>query len=284
MNAALNMCKKCTQREMDINKGILCGLTHEKPDFEHECPYFEEKELAKQQAVSEKNKPRNSQELKPNAQRAQVAMTLISIVLGLEVVSLVSSGMQYSLLQTISEGRPVSDATAEANDLREQIIAIVYMIVYIISGITFLRWFRRAYYNLHQKVTKLSNTDGWAVAAWFIPIVNLYMPYQIMKELYVKTKNYFFSLGFDTYVSLHLRLLVFWWTLWIGNNIFGQIIYRMSKDAASLTQLANITILSIIGSVIGVVLAIVTIRVIKNYADAECKLLEHEERLTEVEE
>ncbi|MFW5851488.1 MAG: DUF4328 domain-containing protein [Bacteroidota bacterium] len=278
MNTELDICKQCTKREMNFTQGIVCSLTHEKPVFEDDCAHFEKDESVeeREQFVKKTYKPK---ELKPNTQRAKTAMTLISIVLGLEIVSLVSSGMQYSLLQTLSQGRPVTNAVAEANDLREQTIAIVYMTVYIISGITFIRWFRRAYYNLHQKVTRLSNSEGWAAGSWFVPIVSLYMPYQIMKELYEETKNYISTHGLKN-VLLATRFLGLWWALWIGSNIFGQVIYHMSKGAASLTQLANVTILSIIGSVIGIVLAIVTIRVIKNYADAEGVLFEQAEMLS----
>lgn len=37
----LVFCKKCTNRKMDFQQGILCGLTNEKAAFENECPDYQ---------------------------------------------------------------------------------------------------------------------------------------------------------------------------------------------------------------------------------------------------
>lgn len=37
----LEYCKKCKSQEFDFKQGILCSLTHQKADFEEECPQFE---------------------------------------------------------------------------------------------------------------------------------------------------------------------------------------------------------------------------------------------------
>ena len=94
--------------------------------------------------------------LRPNEQRAKNAILLIWIVFAIEIVNLLSSYMQYDLLQTIANGGIVSDETIESNDTREVVVGIIYFIAYLISGITFIMWFRRAYFNLHQKVSSLS--------------------------------------------------------------------------------------------------------------------------------
>ncbi|MDR0666202.1 MAG: DUF4328 domain-containing protein [Campylobacteraceae bacterium] len=136
------------------------------------------------------------EKLKPNEQRAKKAIILIWIVLILEIVSFISSYMQYDLLQTFANGGYISPEAADANDNREQIIGIFCLIAYIISAVTFIMWFRRAYYNLHQEADSLLYAEGWAAGSWFIPIINLYRPYKIMKELYVKTKELLQKRGF----------------------------------------------------------------------------------------
>lgn len=35
-----NYCRVCLNRNMDYDKGLLCGLTNEKPAFEKTCPSF----------------------------------------------------------------------------------------------------------------------------------------------------------------------------------------------------------------------------------------------------
>ncbi|AYN04196.1 DUF4328 domain-containing protein [Flavobacterium sp. 140616W15] len=124
------------------------------------------------------------EELRPNEQRAKNAMLLIWIVLSINIVSLISNFLQYNLLHTVANGGFITPDEANANDSTQQIILIIYLIFFIISGVTFIQWFRRAYYNLHLKVDNLSHSEGWAAGCWFVPIISLYRPLQIMKELY----------------------------------------------------------------------------------------------------
>jgi len=124
------------------------------------------------------------EKLRPNQERAKTAIILIYIVLGIELIDCVSDYFQLRLLQRFQSGITVSVSEATANDMRVTILALIYMVAYITSAVMFIRWFRRAYFNLHQVARVLTHSEGWAAGAWFVPIVNLFRPYQIMKELY----------------------------------------------------------------------------------------------------
>ena len=211
--------------------------------------------------------------MKPNEQRAKTAIFLIGIVLALEVISLLSDFLQYDLIQNVMSGGSVSDSDATMNDLRQQIIGIVYFIVYIISGITFIMWFRRAYFNLHQKVSYLSRSEGMAAGAWFIPILNWFVPYKIMKELYVETSRLLSKENENRNVYLNTSYIVIWWTLWIISSLISQFIFRFTMDAQSLDELKFSTEASMIGSFVGILLAIITIKVVKDYSAIEPLLL-----------
>jgi len=212
--------------------------------------------------------------LKPNGQRAKNAITLIWIVFALEIISLISGYFQYDLLQTVANGGEISTETATANDTREQMIGIIYLIAYIISAITFIQWFRRAYFNLHLKVNHLSQTEGWAAGSWFVPIISLYRPYQIMKEIYQETKELLIKKGIDYKQSFSTSGLGWWWTLWIIDDIIGQFVFRYSMKAESIDELTTSTVASMIGNIIGILLALITVKVIRDYSNVELMLLE----------
>ena len=209
--------------------------------------------------------------LKPNEQRAKNAILLILIVLALEIVNLISSYMQYDLLQTVANGGLVSEEAAEANDTRESLLGIIYLIAYIISGITFIMWFRRAYFNLHQKVSWITHSEGWAAGCWFIPIVNLYRPYQIMKELYIETKELFTKKGLSEKVEYTTNYLGWWWALWIISGFVGQMIFRSAirGGADTIEKLITITVTQMILGILGVPLALITVKIIRDYSKAE---------------
>jgi hypothetical protein len=216
-------------------------------------------------------------EVKTNIQRAANAVVLIWLVLALEIISLISGCLQYNLLQTITNGGEISEEVVVANDSREQIIAALCLVAYLVSAVTFILWFRRAYYNLHQKADNLSFTEGWAAGSWFVPIVNLYRPYQIMRELYLKTKELLAREALVSGEKLSTDILGWWWALWIINGVVGQFIFRYSMKAETLDELIVSTVASIIGNIAGIILALVTVKMIKEYSAVEALLHEIKE-------
>lgn len=214
------------------------------------------------------------QNLKPNGQRAQLAVTLIWIIFTLEILSLISGYFQYDLLNTFANGGEVSSETATANDAREQVIGLLYLLVFVISIITFIRWFRRAYFNLHLKLRYLSYDESMAAKSWFIPFLNLFRPYQIMKELYVETNDLFAKkqLGFNQKLSPNIVGL--WWALWLLSGFIGQFVFKLSMKAETIDELMNSTLVSMVNNLIGIPLALITIKLIKDYSNVELLLNE----------
>jgi hypothetical protein len=207
--------------------------------------------------------------LKPNDKRAKNAIILIWIMLALDIISFISGYFQYNLLESASKGIEISIETANANDLREQIIGITNLIVFFISAITFILWFRRAYYNLHLKSSFLTYKEEWAVYAWFLPFINLYRPFKIMKELYHETKRLLSRQGYGLDIKASSFTLGIWWTLWLTNNFIGQFILRYSQESDTVDQIITTTIASMVGNIVGVFLSLITIKVISDYSKLE---------------
>jgi hypothetical protein len=166
--------------------------------------------------------------LKSNTKRAKNAIVLIWIILALEILMLISSYWQYNILQTLNNGGNVSEETIQLSDSIEGIIGLFYMIGFIISTITFIQWFRRAYFNLHLIVGNLSYSEAWASGSWFVPILNLFRPYRIMKELYVETRLLLVRNRINFNQNLYTDNLGWWWTIWIISNWVGNVVFKSS--------------------------------------------------------
>jgi Domain of unknown function (DUF4328) len=219
------------------------------------------------------------QDLKPNEQRSQNAILLIWIALALNCISLISSYFQYDLLQTVANGGEISTESVTSNDNREQAIRIIQIIVFVVSAITFIQWFRRAYFNLHLRVNHLSHSEGWAAGCWFVPIVNLFRPYQIMKELFQETQ--LFLKRNEAHTSEHLAMpsLGLWWTFWIIDWFVGRFVFKYTMKAETIEELTRSTIGQIISNAIGIILAIITINIITEYSKLE--LVMHKVKISE---
>jgi len=265
-------CKQCKNRYLDFNKGLLCKLTGKEADFDGECPDFE---YDAYNTYIRKIK----ETIRPNQKRAQWAQYLIWILLGLGLVSLFSSYMQYDLLLKIQEGFNVSTHEINNNDLREGIIGGTTAILYVVSVIIFIRWFRRAYYNLSSR-TDTKYDEGWAAGSWFVPILNLFRPYHIMKE--IDDGN---SILIEKYsqkpTSKSTALIGFWWAMWIISGVMGRYVFRTSLNAESLEELMTSTQVDMLGIAFDVPLSLVTIFMIRSISKKEELLLKLESKSQE---
>lgn len=207
--------------------------------------------------------------LRPNKERATNAVRLLQVMIAVEAIALISTGFEYSLLQTMANGGEYTIEQAEANDLRQMIIGLLLVGTYIVCAVVFIQWFRRAYYNLHIVFSDLSNGEGWAAGAWFVPIANLYMPYQIMKELYKKTDLALRHNSEGYQSTMNIAIVGWWWGLWVTNNLFANVSTRLSLNAETIDELISSSMLDMIGSVISIASALLAIRVIKGYTEIE---------------
>lgn len=215
-------------------------------------------------------------ELKSNEKRAKNAILLIWIIFGnyllIVLIATISTMLFTVWLPYLEENSTLSFLS---NLCDKAIVYADYLTIalFIISAFTFILWFRRAYYNLRlfSGITELG--DGWAAGAWFVPIMNLVVPYQIMKELYTKTDKYLLIENTDEYENKRLRISTvnWWWTIWITTKISEKATKWISKFSnLDTTDDALIySLFSFLFLLLNLALCIVTIKVIKNYAEAE---------------
>lgn len=205
------------------------------------------------------------EELRPNAQRGNYALAMIWAVLSLSVIILISEILQITFYSTDSSSEVV-DWLIVATGLP----SLLYIIALIASAVTFIMWFRRAYYNLRIKTGRTEYTDGWAAGGWFVPFLNLYIPYKIMKELFVKTDQYLYNECEQPYTTrLNKSYVTGWWALWLISGFVGNISFRIEWNASFNADPEVSLFVSIISSLLNIVSAIITIILIKDYMEAE---------------
>lgn len=205
--------------------------------------------------------------MRPNHLRAKYAIVFIALIFILDLFSLLFDYLEYLLLT--SDFNADSAVEAENSDLRQFILGILHIIIYITSAVFFVMWFRRAYYNLHTKINPLYHSEGWAAGSWFVPFINLYRPYQIMKELYTETVDFLEEKGKiinDKYFSFYIGS---WWVLWIVSSVLGRIYFRKVTNAETIQELLESNKLSMINTAISIPLALITIKVIYDYSNLE---------------
>ncbi len=73
------------------------------------------------------------------------------------------------------------------SSIKDNILAF-NLLVFVVAFVLFLMWFRRAYKNIQIIGYEIKHKDGWAVGDFFVPVISLYYPYNIMTEIWQKMK------------------------------------------------------------------------------------------------
>jgi len=157
------------------------------------------------------------------------------------------------LLRDISNGVEVPDSVLEANDLRIGIVAFAYLALVLVSLVVFLVWVHRTAQNAHSFSKKVEHSPGWCVGWFFIPIMNLFRPFQAMKQVWEASATSGQTSG----------IVNAWWTFYIISGIIAQFSMRIGARAESVEELMNSDLLDLVISPVDFVLCILTILLIR---------------------
>jgi hypothetical protein len=201
--------------------------------------------------------------LRPNDRRAKNAISMVWAVLILNIITAIFSVFGDIVFdESDFSGNGMIGIIA----LVMEVAIILYLIATIASVVTFIMWFRRAYFNLHQFRGDLLYGEGWAVGCWFIPVLNLYMPYQIMKDLYTKTNTILSQNLITCNKRLPIKYVNWWWILWLILSFLGYLSFIMTMlDSFYGSE----TTLDLITSALMIPLSFVTVMLIKDYSKIE---------------
>ena len=104
--------------------------------------------------------------------------------------------------------------------LLDNTVSYFGLFTFISTLIMFLVWLNRAYSNLPSLgVPHPDFSSGWVIGSWFVPLLNLFRPYQIVKYIWNKSDPETVGVGggyYDTGGNFRLKA---WWGFWIASNI-----------------------------------------------------------------
>jgi hypothetical protein len=211
-----------------------------------------------------------------NSARAKQVIVFLWISVVIALVMFISDFAQYNLLEQLGNGT-ASYEEADANDVRQGLIAIIYLGTAIATGIIFIRWFRRAYHNLSRAGLNTEFSEGWAAGAWFVPFMNLGRPYKIMKEIWEGTLVLLDRIkpGHADYIE-GKTLIGFWWFCWIVDSVFSQISSRMAWNSSDIDTLMTSTALGMVSSLFSIAAGLLIITVVKKISAVENEVYEHQ--------
>ena len=185
---------------------------------------------------------------------AHVRATIVKILL---IVGAVATGLSL-LVESVSlafrtdEEALVDTPMGLAVTLLIFLVAVFEFIIYVTTVVFFLMWLYRSSNNLRafDPWVRPTYSAGWAVGYFFIPFLNLVVPYRAVKEVWQKS-------GLPDDVRLDPSppaSFPLWWLFWLLACFAGNISMRLSFNEKVPESTA--TIVSIGASALSIIAAL----------------------------
>ena len=181
---------------------------------------------------------------------------LLVLCIVISTVAFCSSWLQLDLLSSIKKDLYPSIAEVKSNETRQNIITIIWLVFFLITYIVFLFWIYRANYNARKLGAEgMKFTPGWSVGWYFVPIANLWKPYQAMREIWKASK--YSSPDWQSQPSD--PILRWWWAVWLVCGFVGNMFSRKAIGAETIQKLYSSNIMQLIGYILDILPCILAI-------------------------
>ena len=118
------------------------------------------------------------------------------------------------------------------------------------------RWIYVSSANAHVFSDAMAISPGWAVGWFFVPLANLVMPYQAMRETWRESHEAAGSLD-----EMDMPIVGWWWGLWLATNFLGNLSAMFGGGTAE--PLESAVYVDLVASAANVALCLVLVRMMK---------------------
>ena len=169
---------------------------------------------------------------------------VVSAAILAKLVAVASHAMQYALLASA----PYSMEAAQANDLRQRVVALLSVLAVLAALVGFLVWlFQAKKRTIALGMEGGEYSPGLTVGGFFIPFVNLYLPFAAVRELWQASRA-----PRDWRTQPSSALVGWWWAVWVANSFLGLAEAMLLKGSSGLEQVKTATLWMLGSSALGV--------------------------------
>jgi len=176
--------------------------------------------------------------LSPRTRSTKRALLVYAAVAALSIGFEVFS---YMYLGQLASGARLGGIAPQLFDRVTRLLAVSQLGVFVVTGVLILRWIYRARECLDAlKAAGLRFSPGWSIGWYFVPVANLWKPFQAMNELWKAS-----SAPQAWRDQPTPSLLRWWWGLWLLVSLLGQAVSGLLPQARTLEQLQALSLLSV---------------------------------------
>jgi hypothetical protein len=204
------------------------------------------------------------------AWRARLARGWLLIVVALSVVGAALELSHLTVLNNETPGSfPLSPDVAASN-VRLGVIYIVIFCAYVLCAAFFIAWTWRAYKNAPALGAQgLRYGAGWAIGGWFVPILALWRPKQVVNDIWRTSEPQERAIVRDWVDRRIPTFLTVWWAIFVAGEILERASSRIESRADTLAAERLGTLLALAASGCAITSGVLATRVVKRITDRQ---------------
>src|SRR5919199_877495 len=193
----------------------------------------------------------------------------VAVVLLLAASAAVSSLAALSSLAQIATGAAsrLSSEDVTAFDFVDFGLGLIYIFVFVTTVVLFCMWLHRAYRNLPalgNPKPALKHSPGWAVGSFFVPVMNLFVPFRAVRETWAKSDP---AVPGDNYVAPQEPpaplIMNLWWAFWLISNFVNNAAFRVRYRAATEQAMVVAAWLDLFGGLLTIPAAVFAVPLVR---------------------
>ncbi len=189
----------------------------------------------------------------------------------------VSAAVSYAgYLKSLPPGAVIDELELVPSETAYGLAGLAQLVAMIFSAVVFIRWFHLAHRNLAGLSEEpAAYSSRWAIGAFFVPILNLIRPYQLMREIWALT-----SREWDRDPSRVIGVarpadpVNLWWGLFLLTSLIGNAVSRLSWRAATAQDTLTATWVTVFADVFNIGAAFAALAVIRAVTELQRPLLD----------
>ena len=200
--------------------------------------------------------------LKPLAGLTTALRVLLTINITVTILAIFAGIYEYRSYQDLPPGFDINE-TFLPSEAVAAMVGVIQAVIFIIVGITFLRWIYRTNTNLGKLSGQpMRFSPGWSVGWYFIPIACWFKPYQAMKEIWDRSHKNHSATG---------SILGLWWAFWLISTFLSDFAGDAIMEADSVREYTSSAMAYIVSDGFDVVLNIVALVLVSRISNAYSK-------------
>ncbi|MFJ4846704.1 DUF4328 domain-containing protein [Streptomyces sp. NPDC088733] len=164
---------------------------------------------------------------------ANAVTALLALVLACDVFSIAADINLWSVAGSVVADGPMSVSVDDADraELLLSVTALLQGLGFLATAVVFIIWFHRVRGN--GEIFSPNGFDkgrGWAIGGWFVPFLNLRLPYRIARETWTASTQ---AAPDGSWRPIRTGIVTVWWVALVADRIATQLTSQMYSKAES---------------------------------------------------